>query len=136
MAMALYKFEGKKPIIGKSQTVLVSKDTTPKVTPSDMAPVSPIKKRAGLILNHKKASNAPAMTPQKAAKSTLPCKKAMAPKEAKAANKVPPAKPSRPSISLTEKEVATIIKINIGMYHKPISTVPIKGKYKTVQDNL
>src|SRR3989344_6339509 len=67
------------PINGKRSTVLVSMATIPKVTPKDIAPVSPIKKRAGLILNQRKANKLPTMTPQKLARSYLPCKKAIAP---------------------------------------------------------
>src|SRR3989338_1833914 len=119
-----------------SKAVLVSMATMPKVTPKDMEPVSPMINLAGLMLNHKKASKAPMITPQKVAKSYLPKIKAMAARLPKEVSKTPPARPSRPSVSLTEKEVATIIKIKMGMYHQPISKLPKNGMCNTSQSSL
>src|SRR3989344_1883614 len=120
-----------KLITGKNKAVLVSIATMPKVMPKDIAPVSPIKNLAGLILNHKKANKLPTIIPQKVAKSYLPKIKAMAHKVPKEVNKTPPAKPSKPSVSLTEKEVATKIKMKIGIYHQPTAKLPKKGICKT-----
>ena len=47
--------------------------------------------------------------------------KAITIKEPKANKLTPPKRPSKPSVSLAEKALATIIKIKIGMYHIPIS---------------
>src|SRR3989338_371187 len=124
------------PIIGRYRAVLVSMATMARVMPKDMAPVSPIIKRAGLMLNHKKAKRAPTMTPQKAVKSYLPRMKEMAHKEPKLVSKTPAASPSSPSVSLTEKAVATRMKMKMGMYHQPISNLPTKGICKTSQSSL
>ena len=116
--------------------VLVNIATIPSVTPRPIDPVSPIKNLAGFILNQRKASNAPTITAQNVASSCFPEIKAIVPKEANAAKSNPPANPSNPSDSFTEKPVATIIKIKIGIYHKPISKLPIKGIRNKSQSNL
>src|SRR3990167_4202149 len=109
-----------KPTMGKTKTELVKKATMAKVKPNDMAPVSPIKKRAGNTLNHKNANKAPMIVAINIASSIRPWTKAITPKAKKQNAKTPPASPSSPSVSLTEKDVATATKINSGIYQAPI----------------
>src|SRR3989344_5525469 len=124
------------PMTGSSRAVSVSMATMPKVTPKAMAPVSPMKNRAGLTLNQRKAAKAPAIAPQKAAKSVCPLAKAMAAKALKLAKRTPPAKPSRPSVSLTENDVATITKTKNSGYQTPSETSPTKGTRNVSQPRL
>lgn len=61
-----------KPISGRTATESVIMAITPSVAPRDMAPVSPIMKWAGKMLNQMKPMRAPTMTAQKAARMKRP----------------------------------------------------------------
>ena len=65
------------------------------------------------MLNHKKENKAPATTAQKAAKSNFPKEKAIILNAPKIDAKVPPAKPSNPSIMPPDQQ-AMVIKMNKG----------------------
>ena len=121
---------------GKNKAVLVYMAKIPNKTPMVMAPLSPIKNLAGLILNQRNANTPPITTAKSAAKSNLPKRKAMATYGINAINDMPPARPSKPSVSLIEKAVPTITNIKNGIYQMPRLTLPTKGTYKTSHSNL
>src|SRR3989338_8205515 len=101
-----------------------------------MLPVSPIKKRAGGILNHKNAKSAPAITAQKDASSYFPDTNAIAPNAAKFVSNTPPASPSSPSVSFTANDVATITRIKNGMNQSPSDMSPSNGMWIISQSSL
>src|SRR3990172_2633606 len=100
-----------KTITKSTKAELVSMAITPKVVPKDIAPVSPMKNRAGYMLNHKKARIAPATAAEKEARSILFWKKEMMEKAVKANSSTPPFRPSRPSVSLEDMAEKRITKI-------------------------
>ena len=117
----------RKPITGRSSAVFVSMAIIPIMMPRLIDPVSPMKKRAGFILNQRKAIRAPTIIAMKVASSNFPCAKAIAPSATRVVATVPPARPSSPSISLTENAVETMTIMNTGIYQRPISKFPTKG---------
>ncbi len=70
---------------------------------------------------------APTITPQNAERMRRPWRYAMIPNAANAMMSKPAARPSRPSVKLTEFEVARIMNMKRGMYHQPMVTSPIHG---------
>lgn len=99
---------------GKTNTELVSIATTPSAVPKANEPVSPMKNRAGKILNQVYANTAPTIARQKPAMPKLPCANAITPKALNALASKPPARPSRPSAMLTAFAVATTTNTNSG----------------------
>jgi len=71
------------------------------------------------MLNQRKAKTPPITIASKEAKSNLPIKKAIAIYGIKAIKEIPPAKPSKPSVSFKAKAVPTITRMKNGIYHKP-----------------
>jgi len=72
---------------------------------------------------------APTITPQNADRIRRPCRYAMIPNAAKAMMSKPDASPSRPSVKLTEFEVARMMNMKSGMYHHPMVTSPTHGMF-------
>jgi hypothetical protein len=104
---------------GKNKAVLVYIASIPNKTPKVIDPVSPIKNLAGWILNQRKARTPPITIASKEAKSNLPIRKAIATYGIKAIKEIPPAKPSKPSVSFRAKAVPMMIKMKNGIYQKP-----------------
>ncbi len=81
------------------------------------------------MLNQRNAVVPPQMTPQNAARINRPFAYAMAPRLKKAIIIRPPARPSRPSVMLTEFAEARIMKMKSGMYHQPRKKSPTPGMW-------
>ena len=98
--------------------------------PSANEPVSPIKIFAGNVLTAKKARTPPATA--NAATERLDCcgspiNATIAPKNSKYTKLVPPARPSRPSVKLTELTTAKITTIANGIIPQPILNLSEKN---------
>ena len=74
----------------------------------------------------KKENNVPVITAQNAAKSILPKENAIIVNPPNIEANVPPAKPSKPSITPPDQQAIVTI-INKGIYHNPMPTSPTKG---------
>ncbi len=87
-------------------------------------------------MNHRKARSAPTIAPLIAAKSYLPRMNATTANALNAKSETPPKSPSSPSVSFAENALATMMNINIGTYHAPISKLPMSGTCITCQSRI
>ena len=94
-------------------------DTQARIKPRKVAPVSPIKIRAGFRLYGMKPTHAPTRAPQMTAMSPSPRSRAMTSMVRAPRVETPSAKPSRPSIRFTELVIATIQRTDTGTLSQP-----------------
>ena len=81
------------------------------------------------MLNHRNATVDPVITAQNAESMSSPFAYAITPNTPNARMSNPLAKPSRPSVRLTEFDVARMMNMNRGMYHHPKVTSPMPGTF-------